>query len=249
MREYMRAFVRDALISLEKWVESPMTLREIDIKVYEKVYELPLLNVRDAALVARTLCEMGRLARMNPGYLASKAAFDKLYAACYRAETKSIGREVGKRIQTGLALNRSRAIPVIAYVCTSHQNPREEHKALQGRLYVDRYWREALRRSGHGGLISDLERWLPDLMTVQEAVKGPHWLMTAPNCHHALLPIPTAELVRYGSEEIVLAHHPEARKGFRRDMKTDAERRRKRESLRRQTQALINARSHKRSRR
>lgn len=245
MREYMRAFVKDALLSLQKLSEAEITLVECDKRIYEKVYELPLVNVRDAALIARTMKDLLRVARSWEGkepYLASKHAFDRLYSACYKAETKSIGRAVDQRIATGLALNRSREMPVVLYLCSYHQNPREAHKALQGKLYVDRYWRDALMKSGHGGLIEYVEPVVKDLMTVQEAMKGPHWLMTAPNCHHTLLPITTEEIMRYGNAQAIIAHHPEARTGFRRDMKTDAQRRRKREELRRETASRIKKR-------
>lgn len=248
MREYMRAFVKGALVSLERMVGSDKTLAQCDAEIRGIAEKIPLANVRDRAAVSYAMSDLLRRARAFPGkdpLLATKWAFDTLYSVCYRVETHSIGRAVADRIAYGLSSNRNRPMPVIAYVCSTHQNPRKEHRELQGKMYVDRYWRDALIKAGHGGLVAEIEPIVRDLMTVQEAVKGPHWLMTAPNCHHTLFPVTIEEILRYGSAEVIIAHHPEAQRGFHRDMKTDAQRRRKREALRRETAERVRQTSKK----
>ena len=238
MRRDTGALLTDVLVFLAR-LDGPLARADLKIASFVAAKSPIVYGQRERAALAFWMRDTYRRAKYNKKLLTTSALFDNLYTLLYRLEIRSIGRAAAEGISHDMTYNRKLAVPRIIYVCTSHQNPRKEHRDMQGKLYVDRYWRKTLRESGYIQDIPRLSELLSSVMTVQEAIRGPHWLCTSPNCHHALVPVATEELLKLGSPEAVVAAHPELKTGFHRDHPDDASRARARQALRRKTVARV----------
>lgn len=237
MRELTRSFVEAAYEAVSEGALSGEPLYVTDAKVRNLVEQVPLLNVRDRAHVLRKLLDVSRRARAirDPrrmaDWLTSRATFGEVYSASYSAEVAAGVREAEGAVVKDLSLNRGRTSPKIFYLVSSHQNPAEGHAKLQGSVLIDRFWRSAL--GDDLGLAKRIESYVGanSTLTVQESMQGPYWLMTRPNCHHWIEPVPTEEVLAIGSDEGVRSAHPESQTGARRDFKDDHERYVRRERM------------------
>ena len=233
MRELTRSFLEKAYDTISKGAFSGEPLYVTDEKVRNLTSQIPLLNVRDRAHLQETLLSISRRARAikDPGrmadWLASRQTFGEAYSASYSAEVAAGVRLVEQSTSKSMTGNRARPTPIVFYLVSSHQNPAKDHEPLQGTVLIDRFWRSA---SGGDERIADYVR-ANGTLTVQEAIQGPYWLLTRPNCHHWLQPVSTEEVLRIGSDSGVRAAHPECQRGARRDFKDDHERYVRRERM------------------
>jgi hypothetical protein len=227
MRELTRSFVEAAYDVIGEGALSGEPLYVTDGKIKNLVDQVPLLNVRDRAHVKERLLDVSRRARAihDPRrmaeWLTSRSTFGEIYSASYSAEVAAGIRVVEGTVVKGLSANRGRSIPTVFYLISSHQNPAKDHAELQGTVLIDRFWRSAL--GGDASLIAMVDSYIASnsTLTVQEAMQGPHWLLTRPNCHHWLEPMQTEEVLRLGSDAEVKAAHPESQTGARRDFPDD----------------------------
>lgn len=221
MRDYMRNFVTESLAIISR--ESEGSLLRCDEHLKALLDTVPYLNVRDKSAILGVLRQISRRSRLfsDPtDYLALKSTFDALYSVCYRMERRSIGRVTENSMHSGMRKNRNRDIPIIFYLCPAHQNARQEHRALQGRIYVDRYWRSVTPQDQHGVIAEIIAK--NKMMTVQEVMGAPYYLITAPDCHHILVPLDTDEILSARDIQQIVAGHQI--KGFHREHKDNRER-------------------------
>lgn len=236
MRELTRSFVEAAYEVIGEGALSGEPLYVTDAKIRNLVEQVPLLNVRDRAHVRQKINEISRRARAihDPRrmaeWLTSRSTFGEIYSASYSAEVAAGVRVVENTVTKGMSLNRGMSLPKIFYLVSSHQNPAEGHAKLQGTVLIDRFWRSALGDDEDS--IAKVESYISSngTLTVQEAMQGPYWLLTRPNCHHWLLPLDTDEVIKLGSDRLVNAAHPEATGGHR-DFKDDHARYVRREKM------------------
>lgn len=99
----------------------------------------------------------------------------------------------------------------IFFLCTSHERCAEGHEPYQGKVFVSSEWRSRCSGKKERRRVA---AWIREhgCLTVEEAVSGPIWLITRPNCRHRLIPIPTDEALG-STEEGILRSHPEAEVG------------------------------------
>jgi len=98
---------------------------------------------------------------------------------------------------------------IIFYCCSWHTHPAEGHKDYQGKIYVDRYWRQKTPQRMHYSVSSYIRNH--GTITVQDAMEGPIWLLTRPYCKHYFIPIQTEEVLTNSANKIAreYAYRPE----------------------------------------
>ena len=112
--------------------------------------------------------------------------------------------------------SRSLEEPIIFYLASHHANPAQDHEFWEGKLYVDRFWRNTVHATYPGELIKKIERFIKsnDIKTVQWVTGFPVYFITRPYCKHFFIPVPTQEVL---SEEIkqIKKNHPESTMWYR----------------------------------
>lgn len=188
---------------------------------------IPYLNNQETAYLAQACEDLARRCkarlRINPGedltVLMSRPFMIKPMEHAANVMDKRLQTKAKADILEG-QLDYNRSNSVIFYLCSWHQTPAKGHKDLQGKIYVDRFWRQTLRDAGEEFFIPAVQSLIRsrEIMTVQEVTQDPCWLIYRPYCRHYFVPIPLGEVMGSTSDREVLMNHPEARKHVHRSM-------------------------------
>lgn len=106
----------------------------------------------------------------------------RLSVLCNKLKSRVHVREQKREIKT------SRANGIIFYQCSKHNKCAPDHKAFQGKLYVDRYWRSILKEEPP--TVLDYIR-SNNIKTIQWVMGNPVWMTTRPYCKHRLVGVDT----------------------------------------------------------
>lgn len=106
--------------------------------------------------------------------------------------------------------NREQTVPVIFYLCSHHAHPAEDHKDYENKIYVDRYWYNTVKEVYDEGTIKKVRQYIKanNVMTVQEVMGPPVYLISRCYCRHFMIPLQTTEVLDY-SLKTVRKNHPE----------------------------------------
>lgn len=104
--------------------------------------------------------------------------------------------------------NRDKPDPVIFYLCSHHAHPAEDHKDYENRIYVDRYWLSITEDKYDAEIIKKIKSYIKSnkILTVQEIVKAPVYLISRCYCRHYFIPLTTAEVLGSSLKEIRKSH-------------------------------------------
>lgn len=119
-------------------------------------------------------------------------AYPKIVKAFNRANRRRWVRTKRRDIANLLKLGADRN--VVFFLVSSHQNPQEAHKPLQGKVLVNAHWRKVLENSPDRARVASYVR-NRKVMSVQKAMREPTYLFVRPNCRHHLIPLMTSEVL------------------------------------------------------
>lgn len=129
--------------------------------------------------------------------------------AATQADAAMRRREGLKAMSEEMREGRSRYGTTVFYLVSWHQKPAEGHKAVQGTLLIDRYWKSVLERNGLGFYGDLVKEKAKGMLTVQQAVRAPTYLIVRPYCRHRIHAVPIAEALTSSDKEI-RRNHPES---------------------------------------
>ena len=178
---------------MAKVLSSPKkkTLQEISNDLRRFVNNYIGLNRNERAALYKTAYLYIRGNRNNPNWrlnLSRVQTFDTVLKTARRVQ-KSYDLSVKKDVVKALL----RRDEYIFYRCSEHVNPAEGHKEYQGKIFVDRFWRQKIDGSLYYNVLSYIKK--NKIMTVQEAMQGPIWLITRPYCKHYFIPEKTSDVL------------------------------------------------------
>lgn len=108
-----------------------------------------------------------------------------------------------RKAKTRALLDRS---DTIFFICSKHSNCADDHKAYQGKVYVDRFWRTKVSGSDYYAVLSYIRN--RQIMTVQDVVKEPVYMTTRPNCRHYFVPLDTGTVLHSSVNKLVKNSFP-----------------------------------------
>lgn len=129
--------------------------------------------------------------------------------AATQADMMMRRREGLRGLRGELSEGRSRYGTTVFYLVSWHQKPAEGHKAVQGTLLIDRYWKSVLERNGLGFYSDLVQEKAKGMLTVQKAQQAPMYLIWRPYCRHKIKAVPIAEALTE-DEKTIRRNHPEA---------------------------------------
>ncbi len=203
--------------------------------VLSSVDKIVWLDRESKADVRRTLSSLRKrgllLARdpsAVPGYVADRCVYE-IVKSLNRSKRREWSKTKQLHVRSGMRLCRAQRDPIVFYLVSSHQKPQKAHAGLQGKVLVDRYWRAVLEARPRQ--YAEVESYVRShgVMTVQEAMDAPHYLIVRPNCRHRLIPVPTSKVLCLSQQELRKAYD-KAPTHVRRPI-TDAERYRQLQEL------------------
>lgn len=120
-------------------------------------------------------------------FLAYNTTFNTIYFASKHAS------ESNKTMIKLDNLQRAFDRGFVFFMCDVHPNCADDHKAYQGKIYVDKNWRSRVPSELYLPVLSYIE--LRHIRTVQSVLWKPVWLTTRRYCHHRLHEIPTTTVL------------------------------------------------------
>lgn len=120
--------------------------------------------------------------------LSYRKNYDKVLSAARRVYMKE--RLRGKKGIIRAHLNNGKTI---FFLCSSHNNPAEDHKDFENKVYIDRFWRNKVEGIQYSAVLDFIKK--NDVVTVQEIMGEPVWLTTRPFCKHFFIPMNTEDVL------------------------------------------------------
>lgn len=106
---------------------------------------------------------------------------------------------------------RDKIDPTIFYLCSHHANPAQDHEFWEGKLYVDRFWRNTVQGIYPEDKIKQIEKFIKSehIHTVQWVTGFPVYMVSRPYCKHFFIAVPTTEVLGEDLRQIK-KNHPES---------------------------------------
>ena len=193
--------------------DTETNIRAKNEKVKLLLQEDTVLDNKEKSILFKYFKNLSRFA--TPDYLARNLTIQEATKAVNRAERASTARRKNRIIKETLRENRNQRLPVVFYLCSYHEKCAEDHKAFQGKLYVDRYWRSAVQQyQDLWWLLEPIEAYIRNhnILTMQEVVGDKPYLTTRPHCKHFFIPVDVWTVLT-SSVQAIKREHPEAVQG------------------------------------
>lgn len=205
-------------VLIAKLVGSGATLTEAR-EAFDRIATavLPMLNDREIAFLRKAA--EAEFRRVRSG--------GKLGAVFGLKRLEKAANAMDRRLQAkakAIAINDALRQPCVFYCVSTHQKPRCSHAHMQGQILYDTHYRQKLTWWKAKAVEAYIRS--ADLMSVQEAVRGPTWLITANYCRHRLIPLDTDEVLN-GTARTVWLDHAHRSKTDRQRAKEYRDRRRR----------------------
>lgn len=161
-------------------------------------------RVRAACLSAYRMA----MASKDPSVLCREPLFGTVVKS-FNAAQRILWRKT-KSMYVGTMIKLRRGIGEPFFLVSWHQKPQEAHEKYQGTVLADRYWRADLAKWPKRLAMAEAYVREHGVITVQQAIGAPDYLITRPNCKHRLIPVRTSEVVEAdGDMRSLKAMHPE----------------------------------------
>lgn len=219
MNKRSEDFVTKVLLFIKKARSTGRTLGYIQKEVKRQVDTLMFVTPRQKAELVRRFMRIARgdCTEHGLGVLTKYVNFverrSQTTAKLTNLEAKiQKARKTVEGHSTGHGARYMAPTPGVFYLCSVHTGPAADHKEWQGRIYVDRFWRNVMEGARCTvDQIRGVEAYIRNhnILTVQEVVNHKPYLITRPYCRHFFIPLSTAEVLG-SSLNSILKKHPEA---------------------------------------
>lgn len=196
-----RVVIKRLFVILHRAADNQLTLSKFDDYIKRIMFEYGGLNQNDRKLIRVAMHDTYRAVRSGlkdeswKRILASRHSYDTVIRAVRKVKGEKELRE--KKNATAVQLREPQNI---FFCCSTHNNPAEDHKDYQGKIYVDRFWRTKVP----GRMYRAVESYIRNHQTVtlQEIQGSPVYLCTRPYCKHYFIPIPTYTVLHSSPKKI-----------------------------------------------
>lgn len=182
-------FVKKAFVIINKGFLQGRSLTDIDTVLRKLVNSYQLRGAERNRLL-RSFLQIARCCpRKNPSsYLSSTKGVEFAMKEARWAEARANMR--AKRTYLRNALKSGEQI---FFACSKHYPVAKDHKAYQGKIYVDRFWRLKVSGSEYQAVLNFIKE--NNVKTVQEIIGPDVYLTTRPYCRHYFSGVDTAAVL------------------------------------------------------
>lgn len=191
-------------------------MKDILDKIRGMIQNTPSLNIREKARMFLVFKKYTVLMYAQEGKL-------------YNPQIRRLAVESGKIMEHCNARRRRqelksgmidhRAKQGVFYLCSWHINPAEDHKNWEGKIYVDRFWKNILKDDI--ARMKAVEAYVRNrnIRTVQWVTGKPVYMITRPYCRHYMTGLDTDEVLKASLKKIKKNHTELQSEGRRYDWK------------------------------
>lgn len=134
-------------------------------------------------------------------YLALRKTYDEILRVARRVMRNV---DLKKKRQQVKQILDAHSNDTIFYVCSKHNKPAPDHAEFQGKIYVDRFWREKVEIHMYRAVEAYIKNH--QIVTVQKIMGAPVYMTTRPYCKHYFIPVDTYEVLHSSVNRIVEQH-------------------------------------------
>lgn len=184
--------MRQSLSYICRALEAGKNLTEMKDDIRNLVNSYNGLNKAERAALYNSIYNVSRACKTSPDWaktLSLRKNYDKILSASRKVYASQRLRMHKGTVRAEL----SRPGGTVFFLCSKHNNCADDHVNYQGKIYVDRFWRQKVLGSEYTAVLRFIKD--NDVMTIQEAMGEPIWLTTRPYCRHHFIPVPTEEVL------------------------------------------------------
>ena len=165
-------------------------IRNIFLNLYDRLHKLTLFMPKNSVLKREALA---RAYLHDPYVQACIRACVRVYAQAKRDDERM------RKTQYLVNIISRHNTPI--FVSTVVINPRCEHRDLEGKYYYDANYKLYTTPE----MSRKIARFVANrkLISVQEVINNPHWLVMANNCRHSLIPVEANYALSHSSKSVV----------------------------------------------
>lgn len=187
----------------QEWQTCSKSRTWLKAKIKSEVEKLPFLTSTEKARLVSTAMSTDISTAPGTGTSTERARdiikkIDPLIKQFNKTDRAVQKRTKKENVKQALQNNRSLAVPVVFYVCSEHGKAAKDHKDYQGKVYVDRFWKNAyIKNNQPEYLIRAIENYIAryDIKTVQWVMGPPVYMITRPYCKHYFTPLNTFDVL------------------------------------------------------
>ena len=183
-----KGLIKKAFLCISRAVEEQKTLRETSSELKKLINSYSDLTKTEKNDLYSACCEVSRaclsLKNSEKGHfkLATRKMYDKIHRSARRVKVSSEGRKKAIHLRAMLKDHKK-----VFFLCSKHNEPASDHKDYQGKIYVDRFWRQKVSGEDYYAVLSYIRNH--GVKTVQEIAGTPVYLTTRPHCKHFFVPV------------------------------------------------------------
>lgn len=197
MKNY-KSLVKQTFIYITRALNEGYSMNKINKGLRNIVNSYPGLNKNERYMIYREAYVLCRASKHSDEWykkLGKRETYDNILRVIRKADKNVKLRSKRKKTRASLDEKNN-----IFFLCSVHNKCRELHKPLQGKIYVDRFWRTKVSGDEYYAVLSYIKNH--KVMTVQESMQEPFWLTTADYCKHYFIPIPTGTVLHNSVRKI-----------------------------------------------
>lgn len=195
--------MKRAFSYMNRAMQDKKSLTNISYDLKKMIAEYPGLNKNERSMLYWILyktCRACKLAGEDYKRVLGKVKiFDDVLRVFRKVYRNDLLRK--KRRWTRAAL---RSKDFVFFMCSMHSHPAKDHKDYQGKIYVDRYWREKTKGNNYNAVLNYIKQ--NGTITVQKIQGDPVYLTTRPYCRHYFIPVDTAAVLTGATKGITIKH-------------------------------------------
>lgn len=171
---------------VNKAVQDGVDREDIFKKVRDIIKDIPDFNIREKARLYVAAKKMIIQAVMQEGDLYKKQ-LRRFEIDCNKVTEHKNARM--RKDDLKIKMRFRRAGGQVFYLCSEHPNCAKDHKDYQGKIYVDRFWRNTLEDDPE--MLKAVEAYIKnhDIKTVQWVCSDPVYMIRRPYCKHKMIPL------------------------------------------------------------
>lgn len=194
-----KAYVKKAFSYITRALERGDNLQRISESLRGLVNTYEGLNRNERYRLYSSVYTVCRAARSSGDWrytLSLRKNFDSVLTTSRKVKASSELRH--KRQETRAAL---RDEDTIFFLCSKHSNPAKDHAEWQNKIFYDRYWRQKVSGKDYYSVFSYIKNH--NLVSVQEIMGPPVYLITRPYCKHYFIPQNTYAVLHSSLKKLV----------------------------------------------
>lgn len=186
-----KTYVKKAFSYITRALERGDNLQRISESLRGLVNSYSGLNRNERYRLYSSVYTVCRAARSSGDWrytLSLRKNFDSVLTTSRKVKASSELRH--KRQETRAAL---RDEDTIFFLCSKHSNPAKDHAEWQNKVFYDRYWRQKVSGKDYYSVFSYIKNH--NLVSVQEIMGPPVYLITRPFCGHYFIELETEKVL------------------------------------------------------